>query len=281
MDPLTALGGGQWILLLTTIGGVLLTLFKDYRNRVWAAADLTQTLARAAAQRQEDLAAIVATARAEAEALHIKLEGQLADTQLAAQRAYSEANAVNAKIATAQALAAAQILKRDAQMIELRQSVTQAAQDQVALAARDQLQREATAIRLAEVVRGQSDAVRARLDASAEKIADKVEASAANVRDRLEATVTLAKADADRVVQTARIEATAKIDTQTDRMLAAIEATARVTGASAEKAYHEANSVNDKIEKLHKHNELQAVAIAKLLEVVQAQHAALPPERPH
>lgn len=324
MDPLS---GGQWVLFFTTLSGIALTLYKDARTRAWAVEDRRLDLERAAMQRKEDLAAIVDQAKAEAEALHIKtaaaadalaqetrrlaeetqanslkesariqaaqnahalrLESQMETVATAADKAFTEANHVNAKIATNQALAAAQILKRDAQMADLHHSVEHAAKERIEIAALDKVQREETASKLAEVVRVQSDAVRTRLDESAAAVRDrldqtagalrdKVDNSAREVRDRLELTVTMAKADADRVVSAARVDAGTVLDQQTRRMLDAIDAAARVTGSAADQAYHEANSVNVKIEALHRHNELQAAAIAKLLDVVQAQHALSP-----
>lgn len=165
--------------------------------------------------------------------------------------------------------------QHDAQTRDREQTATEARKERLEIAAADKAEREEKARQLVEVLRLETEAVRARVEAQSASVRDRVDSSAKDVREKLEQTVRQAKADADRVVQAARTDASATLDAQTARMLEAIHAAAAANGVKADAAYSEANSVNLKIEKLHQHNTLQATAINKLLDVVKEQQIKL------
>ncbi len=157
-----------------------------------------------------------------------------------------------------------------------------AREDRLEIARMDKVEREEKAKELKTAVLLEAEAVRLRVDtsakavrdalqSSAESVRDRVDASASAVRDRLDITVNQAKADADRVVQSARVDAQATLDNQTAKLQDAIKIAADLTGLKADAAYHEANDVNTKIERLHEHNRVQAEALKNLLDVVNVQ----------
>ncbi len=135
----------------------------------------------------------------------------------------------------------------------------------------ERIDRDVKAKDLAVTVQQTALLLRDRTDASAVRLQDKLEVAAKDVRDRVDFS---AKDVRDRldVSSTGLVLANqVALDTQTIALRHAIEEAKQYTAIRADAAYHEANSVNTKLEKLHVTHEKQGQVLQALLEVIQAQ----------
>jgi hypothetical protein len=113
-----------------------------------------------------------------------------------------------------------------------------------------------------EMFRLQHQVDREDRQAKAQEVAATVTREAGNVRDRLDVATTRLQ---DRVESSTKAKSDA-LDAQTAELRRSIEEAKVFTAQRADAAYHEANTVNQKLEKLHQAHERQGQVLQKLLE---------------
>ena len=148
----------------------------------------------------------------------------------------------------------------------------------------DKATREAEAANLAASVAASAIDVRDRMEATAQRLQAHVDTTARDVRGRVEAT---AKDVRDRLevgVVAVSTSATAALGDQTQSLYRHIDAAKVFTAEKADKAYHEANNVNVKLEKLHEAHDRQGKILEQLLAALRtgtaAAAAGVPPAGP-
>lgn len=120
--------------------------------------------------------------------------------------------------------------------------------------------------RLAVKVDETGTAVKNQLDASALNVNQRLDQSAVDVRDRLTDAAERVREQLGVAQADERTHYEDVLAKQTETIAAEIQGAAALTVAKADAAYHEANSVNVKLEKLHKAHEQQGKVIRDLLE---------------